>query len=74
MPPFRLRALIRSAAAWERIGQRVFPHFSGVVMIEASKQIYAASKRAKPARIRRPVLVPVPKAAGRATARGATER
>ncbi|HMB75962.1 MAG TPA: class I SAM-dependent methyltransferase [Kiloniellaceae bacterium] len=73
MPPFRFRALIRSAAAWERIGQRVFPHFSGVVMIEAGKQIYAAAARRKPARLRRPVLVPVPKAAGRTTARNRTE-
>lgn len=65
MPPFRMRALIRSASAWERIGQRIFPHFSGVVMIEASKQIYAASARRKRGRIQRPVLVPVPKATGR---------
>lgn len=65
MPPFRYRALMRSASAWERIGQKVFPHFSGVVMIEAGKQIYAAPARRKRARIRRPVLVPVPKSAGR---------
>lgn len=73
MPPFRVRALIRSAAAWERIGQRVFPQVSGVVMIEAGKQIYAVSARRKPARIRRPVLVPVPKAAGRSATRDTLE-
>ena len=68
MPPLRTRTLLRAAPAWERIGLRVFPHFSGVVMIEAGKQIYAAAARGKRQRVRRPVLVPVPKAAGRTSA------
>ena len=68
MPPLRTRTLLRAAPAWERIGLRVFPHFSGVVMIEAGKQIYAAAAQGKRQRARRPVLVPVPKAAGRTSA------
>src|SRR5580658_5743694 len=41
MPPSRSRMMLRSARAWERIGVRWFPTFAGVVMVEATKQIYA---------------------------------
>jgi SAM-dependent methyltransferase len=65
MPPTRWRMALRSALAWERIGERWFPRFAGVAMIEASKQIYAA--KPTPARVprRRPVLAPLPQAATR---------
>jgi hypothetical protein len=33
--------VLRSARAWERIGMRWFPTFGGVVLVEATKQIYA---------------------------------
>ena len=49
IPPVESRMMLRSAAAWERIGKRWFPTFAGVVMVEATKQIYA-----KPAAIRAP--------------------
>jgi SAM-dependent methyltransferase len=59
IPPARKRMILRSAAAWERIGKRWFPTFAGVVMVEATKQIYA-----KPAPIRAPrrrlVYAPAP--------------
>ena len=64
IPPMRSRTMLKAAPAWEKIGRRVFPHFSGVVMIEASKQIYAVATAAKRSRLRRPVLVRLPKAAG----------
>jgi SAM-dependent methyltransferase len=67
VPPTRSRTILRSANAWERIGHRVFPQISGVVLLEAGKQIYAASTESKPRRFRRPVLVQIPKAAGRTT-------
>jgi SAM-dependent methyltransferase len=51
-PPLRARALLRFAPAWERIGARWFSTFAGVVMVEAAKQIYAAT--AVTARHRRP--------------------
>jgi len=49
IPPLRKRIVLRSAPAWERIGKRWFPTFAGVVLIEATKQIYA-----KPAVVRMP--------------------
>src|ERR1700722_1308621 len=41
IPPARGRMMLRSARAWERIGVRWFPTFAGVVLVEATKQIYA---------------------------------
>jgi len=49
IPPAKRRVILRSAAAWERIGRRWFPTFAGVVLVEATKQIYA-----KPMAIRAP--------------------
>jgi len=49
VPPATSRMMLRSAAAWERIGKRWFPTFAGVLMVEATKQIYA-----KPAAVRAP--------------------
>ncbi len=49
IPPASSRVLRRSAAAWERIGRRWFPTFAGVLLVEATKQIYA-----KPAAARQP--------------------
>jgi SAM-dependent methyltransferase len=57
VPPARHRMIMRSAAAWERIGPRWFPRFAGVVMIEAAKQLYA---KPKPARAPRNRLVYAP--------------
>jgi SAM-dependent methyltransferase len=62
IPPLRWRALLRTAAAWERIGTRLFPTFAGVVIVEAGKQIYPAAaqqrRRARPA-----VVLPFPQTA-----------
>lgn len=41
IPPIRSRMLLSSAGAWENIGQRWFTSFAGVVVFEASKQIFA---------------------------------
>src|SRR5438552_9442535 len=49
MPPAKGWMIMRSSPAWERIGKRWFPTFAGVLMVEATKQIYA-----KPAAIRAP--------------------
>jgi SAM-dependent methyltransferase len=60
IPPFTRRVLLRSAAAWERIGNRSFPTFAGVLLVEAAKQIYA---RPAAARLPRRRLVYAPGAA-----------
>jgi SAM-dependent methyltransferase len=62
VPPTRSRALLRSAAAWERIGRRFTPHFAGVNIVEASKQVYGAMPVAAGERRRRPAIVPLPQA------------
>jgi SAM-dependent methyltransferase len=49
IPPLTSRMMLRSAAAWERAGRRWFPTFAGVLLVEATKQIYA-----KPAAVRVP--------------------
>ena len=50
VPPSRWRMILSSAAAFEEIGQRWFTTFAGVVMAEATKQIYAGHIQPAPAR------------------------
>ncbi|MHA1108900.1 MAG: class I SAM-dependent methyltransferase [Alphaproteobacteria bacterium] len=52
-PPSTSRMVIASAPALEEIGVRWFPTFAGVLVIEAGKQIYAATPAAAPARSQR---------------------
>ena len=56
VPPTHSRMILASAPAWEQVGHRVFRHFSGVILAEATKQIYAG--HAAPARKRRAQLAP----------------
>jgi SAM-dependent methyltransferase len=51
VPPTRWRMVLASALAWEEVGPRWFGTFAGVVMAEATKQIYAGT--AEPAKRRR---------------------
>jgi SAM-dependent methyltransferase len=59
IPPARSRMMLRSAAAWERIGKRWFPTFAGVLLVEATKQIYAKPAATRAPR-RRLVYTPAP--------------
>ena len=74
LPPVRSRMLLATAAAWERIGDRWLGRFAGVVLVEASKQLYAPSvERAAPRRrLTPPLTEPFPSpsrtGAGRAEA------
>lgn len=53
VPPVGSRMILSSAGAWEQIGQRWFTTFAGVVMVEATKQIYGAPPVAATARRKR---------------------
>jgi SAM-dependent methyltransferase len=57
VPPATSRMILRSAPAWERIGKRWFPTFAGVVLVEATKQIYAKPQMKRALR-RRAVYAP----------------
>ena len=59
VPPSRWRMVLSAAPAWENIGSRWFPRFAGVVIAEATKQIYAAQPETK-ARRRRAICSPSP--------------
>lgn len=54
VPPFRSNLLLKTAVAWERIGLRLAPHFAGVLVMRAEKQIYGATVSPVEARSRRP--------------------
>jgi len=63
MPPFDRGFLVRSAPAWERVGLRTSPGFSGVLMVEAIKQVYALSGTKRARRLvpkLKPQISPVP--------------
>lgn len=57
MPPTRSRVMLRSAAAWEKLGERWFTTFAGAVLVEATKQIYAKTpaRRAENRRVYLPL-------------------
>jgi SAM-dependent methyltransferase len=41
VPPIRFGPFLAAADAWERIGETLWPAFSGLVMVEAVKRLYA---------------------------------
>jgi len=57
VPPTRSRMILASANAWEQLGHRGIVPFPGLVMLEATKQIYAG--HAVPDRKRREAYVPL---------------
>jgi SAM-dependent methyltransferase len=57
-PPSSRRFLLRSAGWWEDVGRMLWPGFAGVMLIEATKRVYAL----KPKPAKRRVLAPVPAA------------
>jgi SAM-dependent methyltransferase len=59
MPPFSWRILLKWPMFWERLGLVLWPTFSGVIMVEATKQVYAAVPARETAKVRRRI-VPVP--------------
>lgn len=60
MPPFNWRVLVRWPTFWERLGLILWPTFSGVIMVEATKQVYAAIPTREIEHAARRRIVPVP--------------
>jgi SAM-dependent methyltransferase len=63
VPPFRRRSWLRTGEAWERVGRALWPAFAGVIIVEATKQLYQGIPAREPARGRlkpafRPALIP----------------
>ncbi|MCC7049516.1 MAG: methyltransferase domain-containing protein [Alphaproteobacteria bacterium] len=71
LPPLRSRMMLSSWQWLEDLGQRWFPSIAGAVLIEANKQIYAASVE-RP--VRRRILVALPEPAARGVGRGTARR
>ena len=60
MPPVFKRPGHTTAKAWERVGGRLWPAFSGVIMVEAEKQLYlGVTATAKRTRHLRPIFAPL---------------
>jgi len=60
VPPIRSRMLMRSAPAFEKVGSRWAQAVSGVLIVEASKQIYAGTAVSSPRPVRKRPLVALP--------------
>jgi hypothetical protein len=61
IPPFSSPLFLSTAGFWERLGRRLMPALSGVLIVEATKQVYAIAtgKRARRAVSKlRPILAP----------------
>ena len=65
VPPTVSRMMLRSANAFERVGERWFTTFAGVSIIEATKQVYAKPALKRKEERRRQVYLPVPHGAPR---------
>ena len=62
VPPMSSRFVLRSATVWERVGRRLWPGFSGVLVMAATKEVPAVHGQRRALRLLQPVadLVPSP--------------
>jgi SAM-dependent methyltransferase len=60
MPPIDKRYVIRWSGAFERMGNRFWPLFAGLLLVEARKQLAQPIVRGAGARIARPIAVTEP--------------
>ena len=60
MPPFNWRILLKWPMFWERLGLVLWPTFSGVILVEATKQVYAAVPLRELRKVKHRRIVPVP--------------
>lgn len=47
VPPVNMKYLLKSAHAWEKLGGKLWPAFSGMLLVEARKSVYATIPDAK---------------------------
>lgn len=57
IPPTRRRFWLKTAPAWEKVGERWFSPLGGVTLVEASKQIYGGVPAGERSRVRSYVTV-----------------
>jgi SAM-dependent methyltransferase len=72
VPPFAHRPWLRNGATWERVGRTLWPAFAGVILVEATKQLYQGIPTRKRSRALKPALSPAlaPPASARNTLSG----
>lgn len=58
-PPVQARLLTGAGKVWERTGRALYPRFGGLLIVEASKSMYAPAGGAASARVRAPVRAAV---------------
>lgn len=58
IPPIRWKPLLHTATAWERLGRTLWPGLSGVLVVEARKEMMGAVLTAEE-RARRPQMAPI---------------
>lgn len=72
MPPMPWGFVARGAAAWEGAGERLWPRFGGVILVEAVKRVVAETPKGRRRLIFAPAAQPAgPRPAWRETARNA---
>src|SRR3546814_3572884 len=61
LPPSERAFVVRAQGAWEATGEMLWKRFSGVLLVEAEKQVYAAAP-VRPVKVKRKafVLKPAP--------------
>ncbi|MFO1235513.1 MAG: class I SAM-dependent methyltransferase [Alphaproteobacteria bacterium] len=57
-PPSRLSYVMRTGRAWERLGRVLYPGLPGVLIVEATKAMYAPAGGAQAQAVRRPAAAP----------------
>jgi len=57
VPPFR-RVWLRTGVGWERVGRALWPAFAGVIIVEATKQLYQGVAARETLRVLKPALRP----------------
>ena len=58
VPPIRRRPWVRTGSVWERVGSVIWPGFAGVIIVEATKQLYQGIPARRMAQVREPVFRP----------------